>query len=743
MPTLAKQILTELSLQTLHVGRGEDQFDVRVRNLSDRFAIFTLEVTAPGVDRSVPPDWYRLTPDLSAKIPAGDEAIFTVSIVKLPPISGGFTGKVNLSVVVTCLELGERDRQRLTLVVDGSGIVPPVVRLAKTEFEALPGDPIEIPVSVENHNRNTATIQVMLKGLPPSWLIDGYKRRLKLPPQGETEVLFLCRPPGFEEAVAHVYAFDIEASQIQSETVKQTATLKILPTGSILLTLENNSLGWLRLNADRRTPPTPYPLTLDNASNVDQVVAITLNRMDYPWWERIIARVQRRSPKAGRTTRHGLQLSPSQVALNAGEREQMTLTVWPHAPWVGWRRRHLFQLLPQGQQTEITPSRQQLELVVRPKIPFWLQCLAAAGLGLWLFFGVLLSGHRAAVNRVQLDGQANTVISGANDQTIRRWHVQRWLRTIQVLEAPNKSEQKAVRVVRYRPRNNDALAAGLENGEIQYWDFLSARSPQSLIFDQADRVFDLQFSLDSRSLFSAHGSGWILRWDLEDLGNRETLTTPVQQRRFDFAIQAIAPIDNGSDTSDVFNNSPTSGALTWQPSRDTTILAIGGRFNQLVLWDVEQDQTQTIPYPLGNQNQYITSLDTADNRPHRLAAADNQGRISLWNMNQCLTQGRTCTPTDQWSDGHRNHPVNAVALTKDACYLVSGGDDGRLILWSLNAAGQVINQQQLAKRFKPINSVDITQTKTKLVIVSGGQNHRVSLHRITPPRPITSPSPCP
>ncbi|MEO0397056.1 MAG: hypothetical protein AAF243_13875, partial [Cyanobacteria bacterium P01_A01_bin.137] len=62
---MPKQILTQLSTHTVHLGTGNDQFEVMVNNLSDRFATFALELSASGVAQQPTPDWYRLTPDLS------------------------------------------------------------------------------------------------------------------------------------------------------------------------------------------------------------------------------------------------------------------------------------------------------------------------------------------------------------------------------------------------------------------------------------------------------------------------------------------------------------------------------------------------------------------------------------------------------------------------------------------------------------------------------------------------------
>ncbi|MEO0806241.1 MAG: WD40 repeat domain-containing protein, partial [Cyanobacteria bacterium J06643_4] len=121
--------------------------------------------------------------------------------------------------------------------------------------------------------------------------------------------------------------------------------------------------------------------------------------------------------------------------------------------------------------------------------------------------------------------------------------------------------------------------------------------------------------------------------------------------------------------------------------------------------------------------------DTAENALNRMATADTQGRITLWNLSNCISIGANCRPVDLQEDAHRGEAVNAVSLSSDACYLVSGGEDGRVNLWSLNHAGQVVEKKTLARFRRPVNSVDIVQQGKRLMVVSGGENHRVRLHR--------------
>ncbi|MEM9264318.1 MAG: WD40 repeat domain-containing protein [Cyanobacteria bacterium P01_F01_bin.13] len=708
---MPKQILTQLSTHTVHLGTGNDQFEVMVNNLSDRFATFALELSASGLTHESHPDWYRLTPDLSAKIPAGDQVNFVVNILEVPPIPGGFNGKMNLNVNVTCLELGEEDRQLVNLVVNGSGVIPPTLKVPITEFQVVPGDLIEIPLQLYNPNRNTANIRVALSGLPKTWFNDGHERRLQVAPQGSVHGLFLCQPPLASEA--KVYPFQIEVSQAEAPTVKQAGTLTVLPTGWVEFTCSASETPPAETDSNQASANrwVYHTLQLNNQSNVSQPVAITLNRVDIPWYRKLWAMLRRQPPTAPATTAHLLQLSPAQVNLKAGDTAQLSLALCPLSPWLGWQRRQQFRLRPQLQQTDMRPPNQTVELRANPKIPFWAQCLALGSLSIAAITAIYWpTGHRGPVNSVQFDGQANAIISGADDHTLHRWQVFPKFKHVATLT----DTDKAIRVVRYRPRNNDLLAAGLENGEIQLWDFLSQQPPKSLVFQRDDRVFDLRFSYDSQDLFSAHGSGLVLRWAIDDLSSLSQGTTPKQQHKFRFAVQAIAPI--------VYSGNSSSA-----PPKH--LLAVGGRFNRLVLWDFENRQQRTLGYSAGDPNDYLSSLDTADANSTRLAAADNQGRITLWNLDKCLQNGTLCKPSDQWTDGHQGQPVNTVALSKNACYLASGGDDGRVMLWSLNTNGQVMAQKQLAHFRNPVNSVDIRQQDNTLLVVSGSDTHQVKLHR--------------
>ncbi|WP_428843092.1 WD40 repeat domain-containing protein, partial [Sphaerothrix gracilis] len=269
---------------------------------------------------------------------------------------------------------------------------------------------------------------------------------------------------------------------------------------------------------------------------------------------------------------------------------------------------------------------------------------------------------------------------------------------------------KAIRVVRYRPVDNNWIWAGFENGDIQGWNLLSNQQ-FFYSYRQDDRVFDLALSRDSRSLFSGHGSGLVLQWDTSPASLSATRSEPDRGFEVDFAVQSLALVG---------------------PQEDH--LAIAGRYNQLVLLDLAEESFRGVDYRSGSSNDYIFSLATALEKPNLLATADNRGYITLWNLTACLTSDSPCEIVDEWSTGHNGEAVRAVALSDDGCYLASVGDDGRTLLWPLTSNGtRRPNQAEgeiLRRADEPLNAVDVTQNRDRVLVVSGGNDAEVRLKAV-------------
>lgn len=714
-------IATRVSTKELvfEPGGQPAEFDVTVLNNSDRFATFQVEVQAAGAENNATRSWYRLSPEICTKKPPGDSTRFSIQLTDLP--KPGFVGLMNLTVRVFSLELRDiENRQVLRLKVPGVGVAPPELKFPSSEFRGEPGDRIKIPVSVTNSTRQPATIILRLRGLDSTWFPDGIDQIVQLSATETEDVVFWCELPPVAQAPSGIYRFTIEASQPQAMIVQVQGSLTILPQGRLVFRCHppvQRIPYSLRTWKSLRAKTGEYRLSVDNQSNLKQVVRATVTEhsqvssVPAVKWIRAacdrfkLFQLQPRTPR--------LELIPEETIVEIGTTETMRLTVHQRRPWLGGIRHRRFQtVLDSDSKGDIQSDSQSLELHILPIVPLWLQLSGGVALLflIWWYVAALLQvRHTAPVNSVRLNGVANQVISASSDRTIQEWQVQNnQVRSQGVLGQSNK----AVRVVRYRPINNDQVAVGYENGEMQIWDLRS--KTESPVFQSRveDRVFDLVYRQDARSLFSGHASGSVVQWTLEPNG----LISPDKPRtkQVGFAVNALALV--GTNQSH---------------------LAIAGRFNQLTLWDLNSDRLTPIPYGDSSERNYIFSLASSSQKPFLLATADNRGWIRLWDLRPCLMGNKACELKDEWTAD--SGAVRAIAFSEDGCFLVSAGDTGHAKLWSLtssgnrrrqDAAGRVIHRSAQA-----LNAIDLLRVQNELIVTSGGDDFQVNLFRVQQPNP--------
>ncbi|MGB8700913.1 MAG: hypothetical protein WCD18_15985, partial [Thermosynechococcaceae cyanobacterium] len=447
-----------------------------------------------------------------------------------------------------------------------------------------------------------------------------------------------------------------------------------------------------------------------------------------------------------------VDLVPDNLILDPAEKTEVDFVVRKRRPWLGLARRLLLEAVINlkstnnaNSQVVPNPQAQLLELKVLPIIPPWLQAALVLLLLslLWLWANLKSPRHLEPVTTVQISGDAGTVLSGSRDQTIRRWRVNEdRIEDAGILAKTGK----AVRVIRYRPEGNNVVAAGLENGEIQFWDILTRQKLKVLSLAKDDRVFGLAFTRDSQFIYSGHGSGRILEWNLE-YGSRR----PTRQAVVDFSISALALSEIAGQR----------------------LLLISGRYNQLALWDLRtgrlyhiryyyQETTelpkvgqQTADQPFNSQQQYIESIAIANST---LATADNSGYISLWDLSarRCkaspnsiskkanvtlFTRSQFCELPlyNQWRDGHQNKPVRSIAFTNNGCYLASTGDDGRVVIWPLTRSGRRVSDTEgtsvktsieVSRLNTRLNSVDAVVNQNKLLIASDDYDNQIRFYRL-------------
>jgi WD40 repeat protein len=744
-PAITKQITTVLSTRQvrLSASQGVAVFDAIVYNDSDRFASFQLRLIAAGAITDGKP-WYRLTPSVSAKIPVGDCTRFQIEIFDLPSIAQQFSGTIDLTVEVTSRELtNQYDRQPLRLIADSIQGQPPTVSLLLPVLEANPGDRVAIVAQIANPTNTPMEAVLRLQGLPHLWLSDGTQQGVSLLPGKPQKVAFQCEVPSLLEARSQIYPLQLEVMG-RFPSVTATGQLYVRPAGALSLIcepLEATIPDRLRRWLNPAQGIAEFAIQLENRSNLEPGVQVEVQEVQPKrrgFWRK---RETQPSPESNNPESSNPESSSNGVTLPAevqlGEvptafplgMTAIPLQIYRRLPWLGWTRSRQFQVIAHSRNPAIPlqPTSQSLKVYLFPIIPFWLQLLGALlALGLGAITWILLSdpGHRASVNSVRFNGQGSEVLSGSDDQTIRRWRVQNHSLQTQTRIG---NLNKAVRVVRYRPVNNDHIAMGFENGEIQLANLLTGERSR-LTPDKDDRVFDLVFSRDARTLFSAHGSGLVLQWDI----NRFNPEQNQPQRAYDlqFAIQSMALV---GDTD--------------------TYLAIGGRYNRLMILEVALKPTASnrnqsssptnsaksqstfldIAYPSGGATDYISSLSAAEQQPNLLAVADTKGQVSLWDIPGCLSNRGRCKPTDSWL-GQGGNPVRSVALSADGCFLASAGEDGQVRLWALDGRGlrrsSALEGRVLGRTQKPVNAVDIIQTREAVWVTSGDADKQVRLYQV-------------
>ncbi|MEM1307981.1 MAG: hypothetical protein AAGF98_00520 [Cyanobacteria bacterium P01_H01_bin.153] len=763
---LAREGMTATT-ERLSMG-GAPDLTVTVTNTTENFVSFQLELTVEGQSQPTPAHWYEVEPNVCAKKPPGDRTEFHVTLLRSPiPV---YDTTVPLQVKVFSAELASLSATETVYLK--------VLRPAKTlrvffpfqDLSVYPGARLKIPVLVYNLNPQLREVTLRLEGVNPDWFPEGVEQTVWVDTGSSSEVAFWCAPPAVASTAHGPYRLSVQAIDADGNSASASGHFQMLPFGQLRHAVADTA----RVIPDHLTELSTgkghgviYNWGLENASNVAQTIYL----------------------KAANDLPPGLQLSAAPTKLAPATSGQATLQLQARRPWLGWTRTHFVEVAPALEypdtdepihEVTVVPNSELLSLKVNPRIPLLVQLLIAAlsGLTLWgLWFLSPKPLHQGSVNVARLLGNADTVISGSSDQTLRHWQVNRaaWLPDVRrlkfqgVIEEPAHTFDKAIRVAEVMPANVKQVAVGLENGEIQLWDVDPPQYIDTLLEDEAfDRVFALAFTNDSRYLFSGHGSGTVRGWT-------QTQGQWQPEEKFywglpddlSFAIASIAV------------------------SPDDELVAIAGQFNRLTLWDWQnaeappgiaydvpysyllqepsagdsvetETETETIP-PVTSGNSYLTSIDFANQNSRLMATADSLGIITVWDLQKI----RNCMPTAQinprsprdehdnelrvlrsvdcpaaamilaqWPAGQRGSVIREIAFDKTGCYLASTGDDGRISVWPLTAEGTLTAAPRRARiaigQFpnQRLNSIDIHRTQDHVLLIAADTpGHRVQLYR--------------
>ena len=739
---MEKRLITvSLSTQrvTFQPGGQPASFEVNVRNDSDQQAQFQLEVLAPGATRGAG-DWYRLSPEVSVAKPAGDETAFQVYIVDAP--FPNFVGIVNLTVKVVSPQLPGETRRVIALTVEpGVANAALSVMLTPQRVQAYPRNVVDLTAHVRNLTQQPIDALLRLSGISASWMLNGTERRILLNPRTDEYVTFQCQPPTVSQALSQAYPFQVEASSQGSAIVRTEGILDILPIGFIKFAVAPEQQA---IPAAHSVNPAAQPLP-KFAARLAAYLSIkrwlpdfkTRSATVYAAFENVSNLIQQVNLVVqGKDCNRCRYEPPMDASLGLGETVKLPLEIGVTRPWIGWIRTLNLDIYPQlrgAQAVDVEPPFQAIKLRVLPLIPLWL-VLALLALLLALLFLLLRPepiGHTNFVNAVRFSSDALSVVSGSDDCTIRRWLVsENQLQPEGRLTGepaqtscavkPLKPEgvlafTRAVESLEFLPKDNDRVAAGLDNGAVQLWHLPTRQLAQVTLRDSSDptddRVFALAFTEDSRTLFSGHGSGKIRVWQRPTGGNFDSKPLPPL---------SLPPDQNYQ-------------VRTLAISPDGSLLVSAGSSNTLALWNPSNlQQPARLIMPQGGDNDYIWDATFAPNS-HLLATAHSNGEIKLWDLDRCAKGQElilNCTAQDQWQAAQKagNVAIRSVRFSPDGKRLVSASDDGKVRLWTL--ASPSSPGQLLYTSSAKVNAVDLVAADRNLLIVSGGDDHRVVLRRV-------------
>ncbi|KAF3889251.1 MULTISPECIES: WD40 repeat domain-containing protein [Nostocales] len=718
---------------TFKPGGVPSTFEVTVINGSDRFAAFQMEVIAAGANRSSGSQWYRLSPEVAAAKPPGGSTQFTVEIFDTP--LPAFTGTINLTVRIFSPQLREERKLVLRLTIQpGSASTLLILELPVRRFQVYPRNSVDIVARVRNMSPHSVETLLRLDGLSPSWLTNSAERRLLLEPGAQIETTFPCQPPSADRSPSEDYPFTVQAISRDGASTQADGVLEVLPVGFVGFTAEPQQQTipdggkWWRL-PDRKSNSTSFQLLFKNSSNLRQQVEIQLQGRD---WRKV--------------THTSV---PENADLTLGDVTKVLLYISTKRHWIGLPKTLRLEakaLLSDGRLGSTDPTTQSLDVKVLPVIPLWLLlsllAILAALLALLLMPAPI--GHTDIVNSVSFSGDSFSVVSGSDDCTIRIWSVDgdrlnpKGMAASPIAASCDGKKPsargllavigQAVRTLRFMPKDNDRIAAGLESGEIQFWNVrtrekeYTLRDPNDMT---SDRVFALVFTENSLNLFSAHGSGKVRLWKRSGPGTNFESNPQV--------------IDLGKDIKYPIR------ALAL--SEDETILATAGDFKRVVLMNPSSPETTLRQLSgsklVGGDGDYVWNAAFAPGS-HILATSDSDGFISIWDLDNCTVNNATpdgqqkfiqqqCQLRDRWRASQIS--VRGLNFYLDGSKLVSAGDDGKIIIWPLKSdktldRAQAANGQLVKQNVVKINTLDLTKDVQGTMVVDGDDRLLVQLHRL-------------
>lgn len=245
--------------------------------------------------------------------------------------------------------------------------------------------------------------------------------------------------------------------------------------------------------------------------------------------------------------------------------------------------------------------------------------------------GEPLDAHKSWVNALAISPNAQTLVSGSEDTSIRIWNFQ-----TSELQQTISAHSAAVNALAISP-DGEIVVSGSADKTIRFWSLRNGVRLRT-ISGHRDAINTLAFSADGTLLASGSSDKTIQIWNA-------TTGTRIQ------TLQGHA-----------------NAILSVAFSPDGTLLASGSRDNMIIVWDLKTGKQK---YQLSGDASWVRSVAIA---PDGQILGTSRDGIKIWNLNT--------GELERVLLGHKQY-VSTIALSPDHQTIVSGSPDQTLKIWRL------------------------------------------------------------